>query len=377
MRLIHLSDFHLGKRVNEFSMLEDQKYIVKQILEIIEAKKVDGVLVAGDIYDKSVPGEEAIGLWNYFLNGLAEKKIPVYAISGNHDSAVRVSSYRELVNLSGIHLAPAYAGQVVSYTMKDDFGSVNIYLLPFIKPAIVRAVFPKEEIKDYTDACRVVIQNMNVNPRERNILVAHQYVAGAKRCESEELTIGGLDCVDASVFDVFDYVALGHLHGQQWVERETIRYCGTPLKYSFSEINHHKCVVLVELKEKGQVEISKEELQPLHDMREIKGSYETLTQKKNYENTNKDDYLHVILTDEEDVYEAMAKLRLIYPNMMKLTYDNTRTREKRDIQDVVDVERKSPLELIEDFYEIQNNQKMTEEQRDFCSDLIESIWEVK
>ena len=350
---------------------------ITKIINIIDAENPDGVIIAGDIFDRSVPSEDAMKLWDDFLNRLVKRKLQVFAISGNHDSAVRFANHSELVDYTGVHLSPAYHGEIHPYCMEDEYGKLNVYMLPFIKPVNVRVVFPEEEIADYTAACRVAIEHMKVNRNERNILVAHQFVLGAQTCDSEEIVVGGLDHVDASVFDDFDYVALGHIHGPQKVKRETIRYCGTPLKYSFSEKNHRKSVTFVEIGEKGDVQIRTEELKPLHDLRQIRGTYEELTKKKNYESTEVEDYIHVELTDEEDVPDAMATLRLIYPTLMKLTYDNTRTRENRVFSDAVDVEHKSPIELFEEFYETQNNQPMSEEQRAFTTGLIQAIWEVK
>ncbi len=377
MKFIHLSDLHIGKRVNEFSMLEDQKFILKRILGIINDEKPDGVLIAGDIYDRSVPSEEAMQIWDSFLISLAEKKVPVFAISGNHDSAIRFADHSALVEATGIHLSPAYDGNTAKYTLEDNEGKVNIYLLPFVKPANVRAVFPEETIETYTDACRVAIAHMEVDEKDRNVILAHQFVTGATRCESEEVVVGGLDNVDASVFEAFDYVALGHIHGKQSIGRESVRYCGTPLKYSFSEKDHKKSVTVVELGKKGEVQIREVPLVPLHDLREIRGTYSELTAKSFYEGTAVDDYMHAVLTDEEDVIDAMAKLRIIYPNLMKLSYDNKRTRTNQVITDVEDVEKKSPLELFAEFYEIQNNQDLSEEQKAFVGGCIEEIWEVR
>ncbi len=377
MKFIHLSDLHIGKRVNEFSMLEDQEFILKRILGIINDEKPDGVLIAGDIYDRSVPGEEAMQLWDSFLISLAGKKIPVYAISGNHDSAVRFADHSALVETTGIHLSPVYDGNAACYTPEDDFGKVNIYLLPFVKPANVRAAFPEEQIETYTDACRVAIAHMGVNESERNVILAHQFVTGATRCESEEVVVGGLDNVDASVFDPFDYVALGHIHGKQSIGRESVRYCGTPLKYSFSEKDHKKSVTVVELGKKGDVQIREVPLSPLHNLREIRGTYNELTAKSFYEGTAVEDYIHAVLTDEEDVIDAMARLRVIYPNLMKLSYDNKRTRSNQVIEGAVDVEQRSPLDLFSEFYEKQNNQELSEEQKAFVRSCIESIWEVR
>lgn len=376
MKLIHLSDLHLGKKVKEFSMIEDQKYILIKIINVIDEEKPDGILIAGDVYDKSVPSEEAMQLWDDFLNHIAQRKIPLFAISGNHDSAIRFSDHGKLVDLAGIHLAPAYKGTVTPLSLEDEYGKVNIYMLPFIKPVVVRQLFSDENIVTYTDACRVAIEHMDVNENERNVLIAHQYITGAERCESEEVSIGGLDNVDVSVFDCFDYVALGHLHGKQHVERETVRYCGTPLKYSFSEKDHKKSVTIVEIGEKGKVNIREKLLTPKHDLREIKGDYATLSSKAFYEGTVTEDYIHAILTDEDDVFDAMGKLRVIYPNLMDISYDNERTRENRQLTNIEEIEQKSPLQLFETFFETQNNQPMSDEQKAFCVELISSIWEV-
>lgn len=380
MKLVHLSDIHLGKRVNEFSMIEDQEYILIQIINRIDEIQPDAVIIAGDIYDKSVPSEEAVRLWDDFLSKLAKRKLEVYAISGNHDSAVRFAQNSRIIDQAGIHLSPAYDGKLMHFTIPDEYseksGDVNLYMLPFIKPAVVRSFYPEEDIKDYTDAVRVALEHAggSIDPTKRNILVVHQFVTGAERCESEEITVGGLDNVDASVFDDFDYVALGHIHGPQKVKRDTIRYSGTPLKYSFSEKDHHKSLTVVTVKEKGQVQIELVPFEPLRDLRQIRGTYEELSDKRNYEGTETSDYIHAVLTDEEDIPDAISKLRIIYPNLMKLTYDNTRTRENKVIEGATDIERKSPIELFEEFYEKQNNQEMSDEQRELVSGLIEGIW---
>ena len=375
MKFIHISDLHLGKRVNEFSMIEDQKYILKEIITIVKEQNPDGILIAGDVYDRSVPAEEAMKLWDDFLIRLAENRVPVFAISGNHDSAIRFSDHSALVDAAGIHLSPVYDGEARCFRMNDKYGAVNIYMLPFVKPAIVKNIFPEEEISDYTDACRVAIEQMHVDRKERNILIAHQFVTGAERCESEEIVVGGLDNVSADVFDDFDYVALGHIHGKQSVKRETIRYCGTPLKYSFSEKDHVKSVTVVLIGEKGNVEIGEIPLVPKHDLREIRGTCEELTVMKNLGNTDTEDYIHAVLTDENDVVDAVGKLRRIYPNLMKLSYDNKRTKKQQAICGVESVESKTPLELFEEFYEKQNNDRMSDEQRAFSLKCIEAVWE--
>ncbi|MDO4167561.1 MAG: exonuclease SbcCD subunit D [Eubacteriales bacterium] len=375
MKLIHLSDLHLGKRVNEFSMVEDQRYILKQILKIMDEEQPDGVIIAGDVYDKSIPSVEAVELFDMFLGSLADRKLQVFVISGNHDSAERLAFASGLIERSGIHISPVYDGQVSGIEMQDAYGPVKIYLLPFVKPSHVRNVFPQEEIVSYTDAVQVAINHMDVDTGVRNILVTHQFVTGAERSDSEEISVGGSDNVDASVFAAFDYVALGHIHGPQRIGRDTIRYCGTPLKYSFSEARHQKSVTVVELQQKGSVLLRTVELQPRHDMRELRGTYHELTSRENYEGTAVDDYIHITLTDEEDEPDAIAKLRTIYPNLMKLDYDNKRTRAGMVIGEVNETKRCSPIELLQEFYELQNNQPMNEAQVSFASSLIAKIWE--
>ena len=375
MKLIHLSDLHIGKRVNEISMIEDQEYILHQILQIVDDEKADAVLIAGDVYDKSVPSAEAVTLFDDFLCRLAKRKIPTLIISGNHDSPERLAFGNRLMEESGIFISPVYDGSVSTFTLSDENGDVDFWLLPFLKPAHVKRYFPDAGIESYTDAIRAAVEHMGIDTAVRNVLLTHQFVTGASTCESEEISVGGSDNVDASVFADFDYVALGHIHGPQNIGSNQIRYCGTPLKYSFSEEAHHKSVTVVNLGKKGELELQLRPLAPKHDLRSIRGTFEELTSKSFYEGTATDDYLHIMLTNEEDVPEAIGKLRVIYPNLMKLSYDNTRTRTNQVINGAEDVQRKSPLELFDELYELQNNQPMSEEQRSFTQELIESIWE--
>lgn len=371
MKFLHLSDLHLGKRVNEFPMLADQKAILAQILKIADDERPNAVLIAGDVYDKSVPPVEAVELFDDFLVKLAARKLPVYVIGGNHDSPERLAFCNRLIDASGIHISPAYGGDVRPLSLADGYGKVNIYMLPFVKPANVRRYFPEEQIESYTDAVRVAISKMQVNAAERNLLVTHQFVTGAARCDSEEISVGGADNVDLSVFDAFDYVALGHIHGAQNISPR-VRYCGTPLKYSFSEAKQQKSVTVAELKEKGTLEIRTVPLIPERDMHEIKGTYEEIASKNFYENTTyRSDYMHVTLTDETDVPDAMAKLRVIYRNLMTLSYDNSRTRARTELGAAAETEKKTPLDLFAEFYEKQNGAPMDEEQRAFVKELIE------
>ena len=370
MKLIHLSDLHIGKRVNEVSMAEDQEYILLQILQIIDEEKTDAVLIAGDVYDKSIPSAEAVTLFDDFLCRLAKRKIPALIISGNHDSPERLAFAGRLLEASNIHISPVYDGKIRSVTLADEYGEVVFWLLPFLKPIHVKRFYPDSGIESYTDALRVALENTDIDHIRRNVLLTHQFVTGAATCESEEVSVGGTDNVDASVFEGFDYVALGHIHGPQNVGSSRIRYCGTPLKYSFSEHNHHKSVTVVNLGKKGELTLQLRPLMPRHDLRQLRGTFAEVSA-----GTASDDYLHVILTDEEDVPEAVGKLRGIYPNLMKLSYDNTRTRVNQIIGDAENVRQKSTLELFEELYEQQNNRPMSEEQQNFTRELIESIQE--
>lgn len=450
MKFIHLADLHIGKRVNAFPMLEDQRYILKQILTILREERPDGgVILAGDIYDKAIPSAEAVELFDEFLTQLAALRLRVFIIAGNHDSPERIAFGNRLMDRSGIYLSPVYDGHVKRITCPDTASSVtlsvanavdlnagthsvesastsaaastcppvDVYLLPFLKPANVRRFYPEETIESYTDAMRVAIAHMDIDPTHRNLLVTHQFVTGASRSDSEDISVGGSDNVDASVFAPFDYVALGHLHGPQQVRFQPapeedasdqdatpaasstdrsespastvgnttvgplIRYAGTPLKYSFSEARHHKSVTVVEIGEKkadGVVDvcIGTRELRPLHDMREIRGSYEELTLRTNYEGTATDDYIHATLTDEIEIPDAARHLQVIYPNLMKLDYDNARTRgQGSERLELEQLEEKSPLDLFSELFEKQNHKKMTEEQARYVQAQMEKIWE--
>ena len=375
MKLMHLSDLHLGKRVYEFSMYEDQKYILSQILDIADKEQVQAVMICGDIYDKQIPPAESVQLFDDFLTKLSVRKLPVFIISGNHDSAERLSFGARLMEQSGVCFSETFSGKIQTYQLQDENGSLNLYLLPFLKPTIVRQAFPEAEIGSYQDAVTYALQQVKPDESQRNILMAHQFVTGAHRSESEEILVGGLDNIDASVFSAYDYVALGHIQTPQKVGRETIRYCGTPIKYSFSEAAKDKSVTIVELAEKGKVQIQEHILKPLHDLREIRGTYEELTARKNYADTDVEDYLHITLTDEEDIMDVMDKLHTIYPNIMKLDYDNLRTRNSNHISGVDPLQEKSPAELFEAFYQLQNNQNMTVQQKEYIAQMIDKIWE--
>lgn len=378
MKFLHLADLHLGKRVNGFSMLEDQAHILRQILAILDDEQPDGVLVAGDVYDKSVPSVEAVELLDGFLTELRARGVPVLLISGNHDSPERLAFGGRVMDSCGIHISPVYDGALAPVTLHDAFGPVHVWLLPFVKPAHVRRWFPDADIESYTDAVAEAVAHMDIDTAARNVLVTHQFVTGGARSGSEELSVGGTDNVDSGVFAPFDYVALGHLHGAQHIGRETIRYAGSPLKYSFSEARQHKSVTVVTLGEKGDVQVRTVALTPLRELREIRGSYDELTARSFYEHTTyRSDYLHLILTDEQDVFDAMSRLRTIYPYLMTLDYDNARTRAAGGMSVPAETERRTPLELFEALYQRQNHRPMSGVQRAYIAQLMEQIMEVQ
>ena len=374
MKFIHISDIHIGKKVNEFSMLEDQKFILNQVINTAVNEKADAVIIAGDIYDKSVPPSEAVEVFDDFITELSQKNIKIYAVSGNHDSAQRIAFGSKIMSKSGVYFSGVYNGIVEKHVFEDEFGKVNIYLLPFIKPANVKRFYEDAEITDYNSAIKVVFENMEINKNERNIIVSHQFVTGAQRCDSEEISVGGLDNVDASLFEIFDYTALGHIHGPQTMGKNII-YSGSPLKYSFSEVNHKKAMVIVDMNEKGNIAINKIPFTPLHNMRKIQGTYEELTNRANYINTAVDDYLQVILNDDEEIIDAIGKLRSIYPNIMKIDYDNIRTKNNSDLFVSRIDTNKSPIELFCDLFELQNNMPMTNEQLEEIKKIFDSVEE--
>ncbi len=432
MRLMHLSDLHLGIKVYEFDLYDDQKYMLDQLIDIAREKSVDGIMISGDIYDRQVPPAESVALFDSFLTKLSNLGFKVYIISGNHDSQERLSFGSRLMEGSGIYFGGTFDGTVSRIDLEDEFGPVHIFMLPFLKSAIVRAhmgegkkdfeenlekvsdeytkeliannkdtieeTIEKEIIEDkdqetevdkskdknnekdkitgYQEAIDYVLDKCDVNENDRNVIMAHQFVTGASRSDSEEINVGGVDGISADSFSGFDYVALGHIHTPQMIGgKDTVRYCGTMLKYSFSECSQDKSVPVITFMEKGNTEIELVPLKPQKDMREIKGTYLELTAKNNYADTNVEDYLHVTLTDEEDVPDALGRLRSIYPNIMKLDYDNLRTRSVYNNEIPDEVEKKSPLDLFDEFYNLQNGRSLNEEESSYVQSKIDELWE--
>ena len=357
--------------------MADQQYILKQIEEIIEAERPDAVLLAGDLYDKSVPSAEAVRMLDHFLTWLAERRITTIAISGNHDSAVRTAFASAILAQEGIHMAPVYDGHIEPILLQDAYGEVAIYSLPYIKPIHVRQAFPEEEAGDYDQALRVAVSHIPLSGARRNVLLTHQFITGASRADSEEMAVGGLDQVDGEVFAAFDYVAAGHLHRPQNLQNGRIRYCGTPLKYSFSEERDAKSVTVVELGEKGDRRVRTVPLSPLHDMRTLRGSYHDLMRPASYQGAGQEDYLRIVLTDEEEILNGFGRLQTAYPNLMKLEYDNRRTRAQDRGEEVPAGKDKRPSEWFAALYEKQNGEPMRPAQEALLKGLIEEIWEEK
>lgn len=373
MKILHLADLHIGKIIYEQSLLEDQEYMLKQIEKIIEKEKIEAVLISGDIYDRSIPPADAVEVLDKFLNNLIKiLKVKVFIISGNHDSKERLNFGSKIFENDGLYIQTTYNGRIRKVELDEK---INIYMLPFIKPIEVKQYFENEKIETYNDAIKNIIENEKLDKTKINILMAHQFVTSGttnpETCESETINVGGIDNVDASNFSEFDYVALGHIHGPQKIGEEKIRYSGTMLKYSFSEVNHHKSVVIIEIKN-GKVDFKLEPLIPLRDMRKIQGPIEELVKKENYEGTNQQDYIKAIITNEEAIYDAIGQIRKIYPNTLSLDILNSKSyNSDMNIENFEKIKEKSEFELFNDFYEFQNSVRLDEEQSEIIKKVIE------
>lgn len=379
MRFFHLADLHLGKRLGEFSLLADQEYILYQVLALTERHAPDAVVIAGDIFDKAAPAGEAVALFDDFLTSLCGQGRTVMIISGNHDSPERLNFGGRIMARQNIYLTGVFGGRLIQVELKDDYGKVVFSLLPFIRPAQVRRYYPEAAIENYQDATRIILAAQPPNPRCRQVLVAHQYITAGntvpERSESEQISVGGLDNIDAAVFDGFDYVALGHLHRGQSIGGAHIRYAGSPLKYSFSEALHQKSVTLVELQAKGSLNIEILPLSPLRDMREIKGPIEKVLSPQVYEAADRNDYLHVILTDEEDLASPLERLRVIYPNVMKLDFANSRVARMHKESAADSIALKTPLDLFADFYHLQQNCELPQDKLTIAKKIFAELEE--
>lgn len=377
MKILHTSDLHIGKRINEYSMIEDQEKILNQIIDIAKEEQPDAIILAGDIYDKSVASAEAVRLFDQFLVGLVQLKKSIFIISGNHDSAERIAFGAEIMKSSQVYLSPVYNGKIEPVILNDGTTNVAFYLLPFIKPSIVQH-FAEEgaELKTYNDAMRYVIDHFELGEDCRKVLITHQFITGATSSESEDMVVGGLDNIDASIFDDFDYVALGHLHRPQHCGRESVRYSGTPLKYSFSEVNDKKSVTIVEINGNTVPVVSTRPLTPMHEWYDLKGTYDELTAKSYYDGKGYDEaYVRITLTDEDDIPDGMRKLRSIYHRLMELRYDNKRTQAGlTSIGSPKNINTIKPDEIFAELFEKQNAQAMTEDQKTYLYNIIGSIF---
>lgn len=373
MKFMHLADLHLGKIVRGFSMLEDQRYVLQQVIDTAKQEQIDALLIAGDVYDKHFPSEEAVALLDDFLSALAQENIKVLLIAGNHDSRIRLQFGRRSFRKDGVYIVGSLQEACRPVVLSDAIGDVYFYLLPFVKPVYVRN-FLNQEIDGYPEAVQMMIQEMHIDLNKRNVLLAHQFVLGADTCDSESAisSVGGLDAIPSSCFEGFDYVALGHLHSPQAMGRESVRYSGSLLKYSLSEAHQKKAMVLVEIKEKGNMTLNQIPFRPLHDLREIKGTYDTLMQEATMD-LQKEDYVHITLLDEHMVPDAKARLQTVYPHIMELRYENLRFAYQQELKRSLEVH--SDLELIEELYTLQNNQPLEEEQKILLNELLEKIKE--
>lgn len=373
MKFLHTADLHLGKKVNDFSMLDEQKHILNSIVEIAIENHVDGIFISGDIFDKSIQSEAALSLWNLFLENISKEEIALYAISGNHDSQDRIEYGAPIFSNSNIHIQGVYDEKgMKKISVNDEHGSANIFLLPFIKPIHARFSEEDENIKTYTDAVKAAIARENIPIEDRNILLTHQFVSGGETSDSEEmLSIGGSDMVDGAIFSPFDYVALGHLHRPQGT---TLRYSGSPLKYSKSECNSKKSITLVEFKEKGNICIEEIPLVPMHDMTIIKGKYDEITKRSFYEGKAfKDDYLHIELEDSEYKINAIGLLRSIYPNILSLEFTNISVREQEIENLDSEDELENPASLVSKFYQTMTGENLDSDSARYVEKIIEEM----
>ena len=380
MKILHLADLHFGKILQGQSLIEDQEYILKEIINIIKEKEIKALLISGDIYDRSVPPTEAVNLLDNFLKILIKDlKIKVFIISGNHDSKDRLGFGNKIFEDEGLYIESKYNGRLKKVRLEDEYGPLNIYMLPFIKPVEVKKFFEDDLENNYDLAINKIIEKEEIDKSERNIIMVHQFVTAGnvkpERTESEVLSLGGIENVDVSNFKSFDYVAIGHVHRPQKIGRDTARYAGTILKYSFSEINHNKSIPIIDIKEKGNITINLLPLKPLRDMREIKGPIEELIKEENYKEGNLEDYIKAIITNEEPVYDAIGKIKKIYPNTLKLEIQNSKTINSNTEQNInlEEVKKKSELELFSDFYKLQNNLDLNEKQKEIVKNIISEV----
>lgn len=369
MRFAHLADLHIGKKLNGISLIDDQRYVLNQAIELMKEQNVDALIIAGDIYQTSQPSNEAMMVFDEFLGQLVDLNLPVYMISGNHDSEEKIAYFSKLIKKSNIHTSSLFNGSTQIINVNDEYGEIYIHLLPFIKPIDTKKFYPEEKIDSYQKMMEVVLENVNLDSSKRHILVCHQFITGGQTSDSEVFAIGMLDNINHQVFDGFDYVALGHLHHPQHVGKEWIRYSGSLMKYSLSEVNSDKSMTIVDMKEKGNISIEKYPLKPIRDLKELKGLYQDLMNLPYSE-----DYVSITLTDDLVLPDAYLSLLTNYPNMIQ--YKIQKSNEVFEAQDLVDIDNKSVLDLFVDFYRGQNNDNLpTKEQLDLITEILDELEE--
>ena len=378
MKILHLADLHLGKILQEQSFLEDQKYMLNKIIEKIKEENIETILISGDIYDRSIPPTEAVDLLDEFLNVLIrELKRKVFIIAGNHDSKERLGFGNKIFEEEGLYISSKYDGKLKKVELEDEYGKLNIYMLPFVKPVEVKQYFDDEQF-GYDEMIHKIIEKEEINTNERNIILTHQFVTArgeeVERTDSEVLSLGGTDNVDVSNYDKFDYVAIGHVHRPQRIGRDTARYAGTMLKYSFSEIYKDKQATILTISKNKQISLSHHLLKPLRDMREMECSLESLLKRK-CEIGNEEDYMHVILTDEEQILDAIGKVRTVYPNVMQISFKNRRHMMQYETIQMKEnqIADQNPMELFEQFYKMQNHIDLDEKRAQMAISIFEEV----
>lgn len=394
MKIIHTSDWHIGKIVNEFSMIEDQKYMLENLIKLIDEEKPEVLIIAGDMYDRSIPPVEAVELLNDTLNEIViNKGVKVVAISGNHDSGERVSFGAKLLEKQGLYIAGRDNELFKKVVIEGKDETVNFYLIPYKDPAVIKKLTENKNIKSHNDAMIEILNKIKLeaNFDEINIIVAHGYVtmyrdkakdlsddemykvADLEVSESERpLSIGGTELIDSSIFDEFDYVALGHLHGRQKVSRDEVRYSGSLLKYSFSEVKQKKGVTLVNINKNKEITINLKEFTPIRDLRIIKGNIEELIEIGRSDE-KREDYIQAILTDEGEIINPIEKLRAIYPNVMLITREKKKNYDENSTSAKKGYKNKSEKELFKEFYESLGNGEFTLQKEQLIDETINRV----
>lgn len=372
MKVLHLADLHIGKRVNGFNMIEDQRFALEQILSIVKEEDIACILIAGDVYDQSVPSSEAMSIFDDFITSLTELEKDVLIIAGNHDSAERLAFASRLMQKSKVYISKVFDGEIDKIVLEDSYGPINFYLLPFLKPIHVKCFHPDLKLDDFQSAIDLVIESIDLDKSQRNVIISHQFIVGAERSDSEELYLGGSEAISLDTYKDFDYVALGHIHKKQAFRDGKVRYPGSLLKYSKSEANYKKAINIVDIRAKGDIEIIEKEISYLHEMREISGYFEDIIEASK-DDPRKEDYIHFNLFDQDEVFDGLARLREVYPNLMTMAY--VKEKEFEDLELVsFEMKEKDPFELFNEFYEFRKNRKLDEDKSELVKEVIRDVW---